>query len=146
MVKPLSFKGEKKTKKRKHTKLEEDEPPIPADADLPTVDNDDSWVSAEEAGDLAGPIMVVLSTSPPTCIGCDANGKVFTSPIENIVDDNVSTAEPHDVRQVWIANKVAGTEFWSLKGHHGRYVMPTGSAGSRIAKFTNCPLQIFDHR
>ena len=121
MVKPLSFKGEKKPKKRKHAKIEEDDTatsaPVVAEADA---DEDDSWVTAETPADVTGPVVIVVPTTLPMCIACDATGKVFLSQIENIVDDNPTTAEPHDVRQVWIANRVAGTECLSLKGHHGR--------------------------
>lgn len=132
MVKPLVFKGEKKSKKRKA-------PPTAA-AEFDASDNiithqiitqnstidetidDDSWVSAEAPTDLAGPVLLVLSSTPPTCVACDQNGKVFASVVENIIEGQPATAEPHDKRQVWIATTVAGTENFSFKGHHGRYV------------------------
>jgi protein FRG1 len=130
MVKPLTFKGDKKVKKRKRvdtaekfgdgekststevaiSKIERDDPAV----------EDDSWVTAEATGDVVGPIVLVLPSEPPTCIACDINGKVFASPLENIIDNDPSTAEPHDVRQVWVANRVAGTETFSFKGHHGK--------------------------
>jgi protein FRG1 len=129
MPTPLHFKGDKKQKKRKRVP-EVDDANVEAkysksvattseskgDAD----DDDDSWVSADIPTDISGPILVVLPTEPATCLACDANGKVFTSAIENFVDGDPATAEPHDVRQVWVANRVAGTESFSLKGHHGR--------------------------
>jgi protein FRG1 len=133
MVKPLSFKGDKKSKKRKRN-IDTNERFGDGDVDLdvkneaaisktgdedPT-EADDSWVTAEQAGDLMGPIVFVLPTEPPSCIACDTNGVVFASSLENIVDDDPSTAEPHDVRQVWVANRVAGTECFSFKGHHGK--------------------------
>lgn len=132
MVKPLVFKGEKKPKKRKA--------PPSASAEIDTSENntqthqaithnstnetidDDSWVSAEAPTDLAGPVVLVLSSTPPTCVACDQNGKVFASVVENIIEGEPATAEPHDKRQVWIATTVAGTENFSFKGHHGRYV------------------------
>jgi len=130
MVKPLTFKGDKKVKKRKRvdtaekfgngekststevaiSKIEQDDPAV----------EDDSWVTAEATGDVVGPIVLVLPSEPSTCIACDINGKVFASPLENIIDNDPSTAEPHDVRQVWVANRVAGTETFSFKGHHGK--------------------------
>jgi protein FRG1 len=131
MVKPLTFKGDKKVKKRKRvdtaekfggggenststevaiSKIERDDPAV----------EDDSWVTAEATGDVIGPIVLVLPSEPPTCIACDINGKVFASPLENIIDNDPSTAEPHDVRQVWVANRVAGTETFGFKGHHGK--------------------------
>jgi protein FRG1 len=127
MGKLLTFKGDKKPKKRKRVDVEEKfgepssskeltagKPEDEAPAD------DDSWVTAEATGDVVGPIILVLPSEPPTCIACDTNGKVFASELENVVDGDPSTAEPHDVRQVWVANRVAGTETFSFKGHHGR--------------------------
>ena len=126
MVKPLTFKGDKKTKKRKHVQ-HGDEPEarpesttaltnITADA----AEDNDLWVTAELPTDITGPILFAMPTDPPTCLACDANGKVFISEIENMIETDPATAEPHDVRQVWVANKVAGTDFVSFKGHHGR--------------------------
>lgn len=130
MVKPLSFKGDKKVKKRK--RADADKPPRDADSEAQDVqkqnpdadepDNDDSWVSAEGLVDVVGPVMIVLPTDTPSALACDPSGKVFALPIENIVDANPSTAEPHDVRQVWVANRVSGTDSFRLKGHHGRCV------------------------
>ncbi|KAG8533822.1 uncharacterized protein KY384_001563 [Bacidia gigantensis] len=126
MVKPLLFKGEKKSRKRKAPSTETRNDPADVKAlampshqiDVPEADG---WVSAEAATDVSGPIIFVLPSSPPYCIACDANGKVFTSELENLVEGDPNSAEPHDVRQVWIASKVAGTEEFSFKGHHGRY-------------------------
>lgn len=134
MVKPLTFKGDKKPKKRKRVDAE---PSGDGDADEQKqvqrakssaaaatedekADSDDSWVSSEAVTDVAGPVMFVLPTEPPTAIACDASGSVFTLPIENVVDGNPATAEPHDVRQVWVANKIVGTDQFRFKGHHGR--------------------------
>jgi protein FRG1 len=126
-IKALSFKGDKKTKKRKHvdvaSKFDDPSPSTSQALSKPEDEeptDDDSWVTAEATNDVVGPIIFVLPTEPPTCIACDTNGKVFASPLENIVDEDPSTAEPHDVRQVWVANRVAGTETFSFKGHHGR--------------------------
>lgn len=127
MVKPLSFKGDKKPKKRKRTEAESStaagegsSKDVAAKASTEETADDDSWVSAEAVGDLVGPVMFVLPTDPPTCLACDANGKVFTDPIVNIIDANPSTSEPHDVRQVWVANKIAGTENFRFKGRYGK--------------------------
>lgn len=128
MVKPLAFKGDKKTKKRKHTHTESKEEDgdgtstalITSTSAAEAAGEDDSWVTAEVPADVTGPIIFALPTAQPTCIACDANGKVFASELENIVEANLATAEPHDVRQVWVANRVAGTEYISFKGHHGR--------------------------
>merc|ERR1712000_51851 len=130
MVKPLSFKGDKKPKKRKRTAVDtaddgETSGQKVAKASVENDEataNDDSWVSAEAANDVVGPIMIVPPTDEPSALACDQNGAVFALPIENIVDANPATAEPHDVRMVWVANRIAGTEQFRFKGHHGRYL------------------------
>jgi protein FRG1 len=131
MVKALLFKGDKKPKKRKRAAADDDEDNAPISkvltttTDAPntsTTEDDDSWVSAELATDITGPILIVLPTDTPSALSCDSHGKVFHIPLENTVDNDPSTAEPHDVRQVWVANKIAGTESFSFKGHHGKYL------------------------
>jgi protein FRG1 len=139
MVKALTFKGDKKVnKKRKRAAAATANETSDAEAAPQTSkaltttnnagskataeDNDDSWVSAELATDLTGPVVFVLPTTPPSALASDANGKVFSIPLENIVEDDPTTAEPHDVRQVWIANRIVGTEQFSFKGHQGRYL------------------------
>lgn len=130
MVKALSFKGDKKVKKRKRTVDTEEKFGEASDSiegqsskvakiEEGPVD-DDTWVTSEAVGDVQGPIIFVLPSEPPTCIACDPNGKVFASLLENIVENDPSTAEPLDVRQVWVANRVAGTESFTFKGHHGK--------------------------
>ncbi|KAG6217296.1 hypothetical protein E4U34_004655 [Claviceps purpurea] len=135
MVKPLSFKGDKKPKKRKRaaeapsTNSTNDTEPA---SQLQKVDHhhddgedghsDDSWVSADSTTDVVGPIMIVLPTEKPSALACDATGQVFALPIVNIVDGNPSSAEPHDVRMVWVANQVSGTQHMRFKGHHGRFL------------------------
>lgn len=121
MVKPLAFKGEMKTKKRKAASIEDNRHVEKKARDSPAdVEEDDSWVTADTPGDISGPIVLVLPSSPPSCIACDAGGKVFVSELENMVEKDPTTAEPHDIRQVWIASRVAGTDNIGLKGHHGR--------------------------
>lgn len=139
MVKPLTFKGDKKPKKRKREHRDDGAAEVDdsgnqvaiaggsskgsskaARAEEDNVENDDSWVSADAVGDVSGPVMFVLPTEPLTALACDANGKVFTLPVENVVDGNAATAEPHDVRMVWVANKIAGTENHRFKGSAGK--------------------------
>ena len=128
MVRPLTFKGDKKPKKRKAahsidglTFEDGDTKDVTVQSTTAEAEEDDSWVTAEAPTDVIGPVIFVLPSVRPTCIACDANGKVFTSELENIIEIDLATAEPHDVRQVWIASRVAGTNEISFKGHHGRY-------------------------
>lgn len=129
MVKPLSFKGDKKVKKRKRVDTEEkfgDDVASSSKKQVTTTTKedeqveDDTWVTAEAVTDIVGPIIIVLPSDSPSCLACDTNGKVFPSALENLIDGDPATAEPHEVRQVWIANRVAGTETFSFKGHHGK--------------------------
>ncbi|KAL9620425.1 MAG: hypothetical protein Q9160_005010 [Pyrenula sp. 1 TL-2023] len=127
MVKPLSFKGDKKAKKRKHAKVDEEQDPDVIEtkalqaSDAATTE-DDTWVSADAPSDLSGPLIFVLPTAEPTALSCDSNGSVFPLTIENMIEEDPWTAEPHDVRQVWIATRVAGIESVTFKGHHGKYL------------------------
>lgn len=134
MVKPLTFKGDKKSKKRKRddtfsTSKSQALVTTTTDSSVskPTNtndDDDDSWVTADAPSDISGPVIIVLPSEPASILSCDAAGKVFSIPVENFVDgDTFTTAEPHDVRQVWVANRAAGMEGVSLKGAHGRYVV-----------------------
>lgn len=129
MVKPLTFKGDKKSKKRKRQGDDSShrgsalhsETPDSANTKSTTEEHDEqSWVAADVPTDISGPVLIVLPSTPPTCIACDVNGQVFASEIENTVDGDPRTAEPHDVRQVWVATKVAGSDALNFKGHHGR--------------------------
>ncbi|KAJ4990951.1 frg1-like family protein [Stagonosporopsis vannaccii] len=131
MVKPLAFKGDKKVKKRKRavdaaaaadTDNAERSSKARTTAAPAEPESDDSWVSADAASDINGPVVIVLPTDKAASLACDAVGKVFASELENIVDGDAATAEPHDVRQVFVANRVAGTDDFNLKGHHGRYL------------------------
>jgi protein FRG1 len=132
MVKALLFKGDKKPKKRKRAAAE-DEDGAPTSkaltttttstaADGSTNDDDDSWVTADLPTDITGPVIIVLPTDTASCLSCDSHGKVFSILVENSVDNDPTTSEPHDVRQVWVANRIAGTESYSFKAHHGRYL------------------------
>lgn len=137
MVKPLTFKGDKpkKRKTRDHStttttdtsdilpsakRAHTDSHPSSAITTADETPDDQTWVNADVASDIAGPVILVLASEPPTCIASDANGKAFASDLENTIDGDPGTAEPHDVRQVWVAMRVAGTEAFGFKGHHGK--------------------------
>ncbi|KIV96554.1 hypothetical protein PV10_00404 [Exophiala mesophila] len=146
-IKPLSFKGDsKKAKKRKHrsdeteqdghhhhqtstsnreTKTNTNNPSGSTDPS-----SDDSWTTPDIPSDVAGPTVLILAdtTNPTMCLASDAHGNVFASPMENIFESHVETAEPHDVRQVWVASAVAGTADGqiSLKASHGGYLSCDG--------------------
>ncbi|KAJ9499460.1 hypothetical protein H2202_005043 [Exophiala xenobiotica] len=125
-VKPLSFKGDKKpSKKRKHhdTSLSTTATTDPSSTDPSTShDEDTSWTTPDAPTDLSGPVIIVLPTLPATVLASDAHGNIFASQLENIVENVPETAEPHDVRQVWVASSVAGTGQINLKASHGGFL------------------------
>lgn len=130
MVKPLAFKGDKtKPKKRKRTQEEkdaaEDGPAskqiVPSGDVAAEAEEDENWVSVDNVSDLAGPVMLVFSSEPVMALACDQLGVVFASKVENMVEGVASSAEPHDVRQVFVATRVVGSESdIVLKGCNGR--------------------------
>jgi len=118
-IKPLSFKGEKRVKKRKHRDDDEKTALVTNEGQS---EESDFWTSPDSQGDVSGPTLIVLPTTPPTCLAADAHGNIFASPLENMIEDDPTTAEPHDVRQVWITSRVAGTDTVSFKASHGGFL------------------------
>jgi protein FRG1 len=114
MPKALTFKGDKpKPKKRKRTQEEKDDGPSTKQL-VPSGD-------APAEADLAGPVMLVFPSEPVMSLACDRLGTVFASKVENMVEGVASSAEPHDVRQVFVATRVVGSETdIVLKGCNGR--------------------------
>jgi protein FRG1 len=130
MPKALTFKGDKpKPKKRKRTQEDKDatgdgssKQMVPSGETAAEAEHDENWVSADNVSDLAGPVMLVFSSEPVMALACDQLGTVFASKVENMVEGVASSAEPHDVRQVFVATRVVGSETdVVLKGCNGRY-------------------------
>ena len=139
MVKALTFKGDPKAHKKKRKRVDgaETNNENALSTTNPTLntneDDDENWVSAEAISDISGPVMLVMPTNPVTCAAVDQLGAVFASRVENMVEDSPGTAEPHDVRQVWIATQIVGTEDrFTFKGHHGRYDLPADLLPNRF--------------
>ncbi|KAI5811450.1 FRG1-like family-domain-containing protein [Peziza echinospora] len=139
MVKALTFKGDKKTKKRKRTKEDVSEEAeggggegssSTAIATTTTTtattghgtDEPEGWVTMEAQEELVGPIMLTFAATKPICLACDATGKVFASILETIEGENLHTAEPLEVKQVWVVTKIHGSDSYSFKSHHGKYL------------------------
>jgi protein FRG1 len=74
--------------------------------------------------DLTGPILITIASTPPTCLASDAIGSVFASPLTAIEGENLSTAEPTAVQQVWVCARVYGstTGKFTLRSHTGKYL------------------------
>ncbi|CCG83672.1 protein of unknown function [Taphrina deformans PYCC 5710] len=106
-VKRLAFKGEAPRKKKKLSR------PATGDSGAETKvattktqeDQAEGWTDAESLDDLQGPIMIAYAFDSAVSLVADARGSVFTIPLE---PDSVklSDAEPHDVRQVFVASAI----------------------------------------
>lgn len=117
MVKPLSFKGDPKSKKRKHRPTS---PPPSAltntTSDAASLDEDQTWTSPSNPSDLTGPTTLLVSGS---FLSADPAGKIFLSPTE---DD-----EPTDVRQVWLTTRPKDSNVFALRSSSGGYLSCTSS-------------------
>lgn len=126
-VRRLAFKGEPPRKKKK-----KELKPASIDSALNQTDagsfreqdEAEGWTDADSLEDLQGPIMITYAFDAAVSLVADARGSVFTIPLE---PDSVklSDAEPHDVRQVFVAasilSRAAGVV--SLKnGATGKYL------------------------
>ena len=119
-IKALSFKGDKKPAKKRKRPTEDTHRAAAVIQDGAV--DEDAWVSAESVDDIAGPVLLILPTTRPVaCISVDQLGSVFTQKVENMVEGDAATAEPHDVRQVWVATRVVGSaDAFTLKGSNTR--------------------------
>ncbi|KAA8913730.1 FRG1-like family-domain-containing protein [Sphaerosporella brunnea] len=137
MVSALRFKGDKKPKKRKRaaadtaadddnagegssnsTKKSKQESPQEGE-------EAEGWVDSEVIEDLTGPLLLCIATTPPTCLAADAAGTVFASRLSDISGEDLSTASPTAVQQVWACARVHGsntTPTFTLRSYTGRYL------------------------
>jgi protein FRG1 len=119
MVTKLKFKGEK-SKKRKRHQDSEDSHARSGHGD----DEDQGWVDAESLEDIStGPVFITFSSVPPVAIACDPLGKVYAATlIKSEEDGDPDNFEPDDVRQVWIATRLADSNKISLKTATGKFL------------------------
>ncbi|KAI5781837.1 FRG1-like family-domain-containing protein [Geopyxis carbonaria] len=137
MVKALRFKGDKKAKKRKRAAPADGDPdsdsgtaPKAAKPDTSSTntgaadDEEEGWVDSDCLEDLTGPLLFAFAAATPICLAADAAGKVFASPLTTCEGEDLSTAAPTDVQQVWVVAPVYGTTTGkvSFRAHTGRYL------------------------
>lgn len=121
-IKKLSFKGDS-VKKRKRTVTKSSTTSTTAEQSG-TVDDEEGWLDADCLEDITGPTIVLFNYETPVSLCADSRGSVFTLPLDP-VPSSLSDAEPHDVRQVFIASSLAGRPAGSISlknGVTGRYV------------------------
>ena len=114
MVTKLKFKGEK------HKKRKRNEDSAEQDGTSQSRENEEEgWVNAESLEDIStGPLFITFASSPPIAVASDPLGKAYASALKSD-DENV---EPDDVRQVWIATRLAESSKVSLKTPTGRFL------------------------
>lgn len=125
----LRFKGDK-ARKRKRPRSDDavDEASSRAIAKMAAADAGDdnsdgqAWTDSEVIEDFKGPVLIAFAATVPVCLACDALGTVFASQLETVSDEDLSTAEPTAVAQVWMAAKIYGTEKYSFKSSSGKYL------------------------
>jgi len=120
MVTKLKFKGEKHKKRKRNEEGAEGD-----GATLHDQNNDDEgWMDAESLEDIStGPLFITFTSSPPIAVASDPLGKVYASVLKASGDSgDVGNAEPDDVRQVWIATRLAESSKISLKTPTGRFL------------------------
>lgn len=162
MVKPLTFKGDKRPRKRKHgSSTATTEPTVSASSTTTSASvstsapSDSDWVLGTTPAELAGPVMFVFApensgesadkeTDPETekvsataqrqsqpqlkTLAAESDGTVFASVLESaplvqtdsdpdlevtqpqtkMATNVAATAEPSDIRQVWLLSSVPG--------------------------------------
>ncbi|KAG0237725.1 hypothetical protein BGW42_000131 [Actinomortierella wolfii] len=122
----LSFKGDtdplkKKKKKRKsHSEKQEVE------------EKQDGWVKVRSLSELGGPLYLVFSSDPPTCLSLDDKAKLIMTPADTPEDNDdndnhgvttLDTAAPTTIYQVFVAARIPGSsDRFSLKTHANKYL------------------------
>jgi protein FRG1 len=120
MVTKLKFKGEKhKKRKRDH-----DDPEAQGTSAHGAGEEEEGWIDAESLEDISsGPLFVTFASSPPIALAIDPFGKVHAAPLKlKAEEEDLAHAEPDDVKQVWIATKLAGSSKISLKTASGKFL------------------------
>ncbi|TPX48739.1 hypothetical protein SeMB42_g00323 [Synchytrium endobioticum] len=126
----LKFKGDSSSTGKKKRKADDD----PAggcntkSAKSTSSQATEGWVVAESEDDLLGPVFILSTTTdPPSVVSCNGKHHVALSLLENQEDatmDDItpSNAEPYDVSQVFVCNRVAGSSKVTLKSAFGKYL------------------------
>ncbi|KAJ7632747.1 FRG1-like family-domain-containing protein [Roridomyces roridus] len=119
----LSFKGEKKTKKRKR---EDGDDSVRKSKRKEDDKDPETWVLPEQPYEIRGPTFIVHPSDPsPICITFNSTShRVILNPLDkNRADSDDLTAEPPtvlertptDVSQVWVITRVAGSPTINLR-------------------------------
>lgn len=127
----LSFKGDKKTKKKRKLADYDDETSSGKKArrDRKDDENPDAWVFPDNPEEIRGPTFFFHPSEPPVCITYDSTRRKITiNPLPkletleseaNADPDNarpkILSCTPTETSQVWVTTRVAGSETINLR-------------------------------
>ena len=70
----------------------------------------------------SGPLFITFASDPPIALASDPLGKIYASPLKVEEGSNSTDLEPNDVKQVWIATRLAESSKISLKTALGKFL------------------------
>ncbi|KAF8602670.1 hypothetical protein BDV93DRAFT_545083 [Ceratobasidium sp. AG-I] len=117
--KKLTFKGEKKTKKRKHREGEGEQKEDDIDPG--------TWVQPETPEQVLGPTFIMHDSATTTCVTFDStrnriNIQALSSASSSTGDSKPLSFTPTEVNQVWVATRVAGSLTINLRTPEGKFL------------------------
>ncbi|GAB1517518.1 hypothetical protein RhiTH_000567 [Rhizoctonia solani] len=118
--KRLTFKGEKKSKKRKAREVDEDQ----REEDI----DPGTWVQPETPEQILGPTFIIHDNGTPTCVAFDSTrNRINIQTLSSASSSSGETSKPlsivpSDVHQVWVATRVAGSLTINLRTPEGKFL------------------------
>ncbi|CAE7221708.1 unnamed protein product [Rhizoctonia solani] len=118
--KRLTFKGEKKSKKRKAREADEEQGGEDIDPG--------TWVQPETPEQILGPTFIVHDSGTPTCVGFDSTrNRINIQTLSSASSSSGETSKPlsivpTEVHQVWVATRVAGSLTINLRTPEGKFL------------------------
>lgn len=138
--------GDKRSRSSKPEAVDKQDSNIQISVNPAEAGEDDSWAPVDAEDEVKGPMILVLPTTPPTCLAADMTGKVYASLLVN-VDPTApgASAEPHDPRQIFVSVRVAGNPALHLRsgGQMGPYLSAARDGSLTAAAESLSPLESF---
>ncbi|KAG9102652.1 hypothetical protein FRC06_001526 [Ceratobasidium sp. 370] len=118
-TKKLTFKGEKKSKKRKAREGEEEAREDDIDPG--------TWVQPETPEQVLGPTFIIHQAATTTCVAFDStrnriNIQALSSASSSTEGSKPLSFVPTEVNQVWVATRVAGSLTINLRTPEGKFL------------------------
>jgi len=117
--KKLTFKGDKKVKKRKRN--DDDDGERGNNPGEGSSGDPQAWVQPDTELEVLGPTYVVHPSEPPVCITYDsARSRVALHPLPT--DQNVLELTPTEIAHVWVVTRIAGSPTINLRTADGKFL------------------------